>query len=329
MVTTVLNEATGCSVLLDSLADQTRTPDEIIVVDGGSTDGTLAILHAAAERDERILVIEAPGANIGQGRNLGARAAAGDVIVSTDTGCRLDSGWVEAIVRPFEDDPNIEFVAGSYRIDAHTWFEEVVGAATMRGVLEPIDPESFNPSCRSMAYTKALWERAGGLPEWTPIDDNLFNAKLRRMAVARSFASDAVVFWRPRSTLGGVYRQFRFYASTTGHTQLEAGPTRYNLRNLLLCGALLAAGFFYWPLWILLTIASLYWYVGAFHAKALRVARRMGSWPAYPTAIAIYWALLLGDTVGYVRASIGRVRRRSWYRRKVAEYLAVPASPAG
>jgi glycosyltransferase involved in cell wall biosynthesis len=46
VVATVLNEAQSLSRLLDSLAAQTRLPDEVVFCDGGSTDGTLPLLKA-------------------------------------------------------------------------------------------------------------------------------------------------------------------------------------------------------------------------------------------------------------------------------------------
>ncbi|NOX59749.1 MAG: glycosyltransferase, partial [Planctomycetes bacterium] len=183
LVTTVLNEREGCDVFLKSLAQQTRRPDEVVVVDGGSTDGTLDVIRGHARADRSIRLIEAPGCNIGQGRNLGVENASGQIIVSTDTGCRLEPQWCKELTQPFTDNADVEFVGGTYKIDAHSMLERVIGAVTMRGVLEPIDPATFNPSCRSMAYTKDLWRRSGGFPEWTPVDDNLFNIKIRRMNV--------------------------------------------------------------------------------------------------------------------------------------------------
>ncbi len=40
VIATVLNEAGSIDLLLDSLAGQTRPPDEVVIVDGGSSDGT-------------------------------------------------------------------------------------------------------------------------------------------------------------------------------------------------------------------------------------------------------------------------------------------------
>ena len=101
LIITVRNEAESLPRLLDSIAAQTRAPDEIVIVDGGSTDATLAVLRDAATRVP-LKIISQPGANISQGRNIAIRAARGDIICATDAGVRLDSCWVEELTRPFE-----------------------------------------------------------------------------------------------------------------------------------------------------------------------------------------------------------------------------------
>lgn len=60
LIATVLNGADHLEAFLGSLAAQTRAPDEIVVVDGGSTDGTASLLAEA----EGVTLIQEPGANI-------------------------------------------------------------------------------------------------------------------------------------------------------------------------------------------------------------------------------------------------------------------------
>src|SRR3712207_6085656 len=50
LIATVLNEAASLDDLLASVAAQTRPPDEVVIVDGGSTDGTWERLQAWAPR---------------------------------------------------------------------------------------------------------------------------------------------------------------------------------------------------------------------------------------------------------------------------------------
>ncbi len=322
LVMTVLNEAAGVAGVLGTLAAQTRRPDEVIVVDGGSTDGTIELISRAAERNSTIRLIKAPGVNIARGRNIGITAAGGDVIVLTDAGCRLEPRWVQRIVAPFEGDPTADFVAGVYKIDPHDLLEAVVGLATMPGALEPVDPSTFNPSCRSMAFTKRLWERAGGFPEWLyTAEDTLFDYKVRRMKVNWHFAGNAVVYWRPRATLAAVYRQFRGYALGNGHIGEGLRDTLYHLRNLAVMVGLVFGGFFHGLLWLMAVVVFGYFHVHCHHRKSRRISAKLNTWRAYPLSLLVHWLVLLAGVDGQLRALCRRHCERRRYREKLNGYL--------
>src|SRR5207247_11187865 len=69
-VSTVLDASAEIGDFLASVASQTRPPDEIVIVDGGSVDGTVQALRAAPG----VTLVEETGANIARGRNLAVRA---------------------------------------------------------------------------------------------------------------------------------------------------------------------------------------------------------------------------------------------------------------
>lgn len=328
---TVKDDPAGCALTLESLAAQTRPPDEIIVVDGGSTDGTVDLIRRYRANDPGVRLIEARGVNIARGRNIAARAAASEIIACTDSGCRAEPDWLEHLVQPLESNPETEFVAGFYRIEPHTLLEKVVGLATMRGQLDPVCPETFNPSARSMACTKAVWSRAGGWPEWIGFsEDTLFDHKVRRMDVGWHFAGDAVVNWRPRGSLRAIARQFYHYGTGRGHTRIGTGAFAYNLRNIGL--VLLAVGLCFATIWAIPALAALilYFYVWAFHDKALRIARRARRFLAYPLTFVVLWVVLASNLAGYLVGSWQRLRNRGRYQSQMEAYLATgPRCQAG
>jgi glycosyltransferase involved in cell wall biosynthesis len=322
VVITVRNDAAGCATVLETLAGQIGDGHEIIVVDGGSADGTLGVVRNVSARNPAIRFIEASGANISRGRNVGIEAARGWILVLTDCGCRPDPQWLARITQPFSEDPATEFVAGTYRIETETLLERVVGLATMRGQLEPFDARMFNPSARSMAFTRDTWRRAGGFPEWLyTAEDTLFDVKMRRMGVHWKFAGEAVVCWRPRGSIQAIAKQFYLYGRGGGHTQLSRRDNLYNLRNLgLTAGAAFAAVLQPW-LAILAIGLFTYFYVYAFHAKSARIMNAVRLKRAYVLVTIVQWTVLLSDTAGYLVGTFQRLANPKRYRGQMAQYL--------
>ena len=90
-----LNEIAYLPHLLDTLAIQTHLPDEIIVADAGSKDGTAELAHS---RGVRVVQGGVPAV----GRNLGARAAKGDLLLFLDADVLPPLDFIERVVREFE-----------------------------------------------------------------------------------------------------------------------------------------------------------------------------------------------------------------------------------
>ena len=221
VICTVLNEGESIKGLLDSLAVQTRQPDEIIFVDGGSWDNTVDILNNyAAEHRLPLRVIVEPGANISRGRNVAIGEAKGPIIASTDAGVRLDERWLEALLTPFAGDSPPAVVSGFFVPDPQSAF--VVGmGGTVLPVVTDINPATFLPSSRSIAFLKNSWQAAGCYPEWLDYcEDLIFDFKLRDEASPFAFAPDALVYFRPRTSLRAFYRQYYQYARGDGKADL-------------------------------------------------------------------------------------------------------------
>lgn len=255
VIATVKNEAHSLPQLLDSLAAQTLQPDEVVICDGGSTDGTLELLRA--EKRLPLVIIEQPGANISQGRNAAIRAASGDIIAVTDAGVWLEPGWLQELCSAFHLPPStFHIVSGFFVADPYTVFEAAMGA-TVLPQLADINPATFMPSSRSVAFTRAAWEAVGGYPEWLDYcEDLVFDMALRKRFGAFAFAPRALAHLRPRSSLKAFFKQYYHYARGDGKaglffkrhliryiTYLVAAPL------ILLAGAIASPG--WWALYLL------------------------------------------------------------------------------
>jgi glycosyltransferase involved in cell wall biosynthesis len=239
LVATVKNEERSIDAFLDSLFAQSRRPDEVILVDGGSADGTVARIQAQAEHERSIRVIEAPGANIAEGRNIAIGSARGRVIAVADAGTVLDPLWLERLVQPLLADAEVRVSSGFYEPGGTDWLERAISVVITPHISE-IDPSKFLPSSRSVAFLRDWWERVDGYPEWLRhCEDLVFDFALRDAGATFSFVPDARVTWRARKTLGGFFRQYFDYGRGDGHAHLW--PRRHAIRySAYLAGCALA-----------------------------------------------------------------------------------------
>jgi glycosyltransferase involved in cell wall biosynthesis len=266
----VRDEEETIGELLDSMLRQTRLPDEVVINDCQCVDCTMEIVERY--RDRLPLRTTAGGTNIPEGRNTAIRAARGPLIACTDAGLWLDPHWLERIVAPLEEG-EIELAAGFFQVDPRSPFEWVLGATTYYYGVEEVDPVKFLPSGRSIAFTQAAWEAVGGFPEDLPYcEDLIFSQRLLQAGYRKRFIPDAVVHFRPRSSMGAFSRQYRNYAYGDGLAGLW--PWRHALRygSYAVGLGLLLAGIYWPPLWGLFVLGSV-GYLWHFY-------RRL--WPALP-----------------------------------------------
>ncbi|MCL4459988.1 MAG: glycosyltransferase [Chloroflexi bacterium] len=266
VIMTVKNEEGTIDDMLSSLLSQTRQPEEIVIVDGGSTDRTVERVNSFIAEGAPIKLLVVPGCNISQGRNRAVEAASGEIIVSTDAGVRLAPDWLAKLLAPFEssnatilgeaDSGPIDVVSGFFKPDPRSIFEIAMGAAVLPAV-EDIDPTSFLPSSRSVAYTRAAWVKVGGYPEWLDYcEDVVFDLNLRRLGCRFHFVPDAVALFRPRSTLKDFFRQYYLYARGDGKAGLWFHRHLIRYAAYTIGCLVLLLGFWYKGWWLMLFLGA-------------------------------------------------------------------------
>jgi glycosyltransferase involved in cell wall biosynthesis len=233
LISTVKDCVEDVDAFLASLASQTRMPDEVVIVDGGSSDGTA---ERFGDADGISLIVE-PGANIARGRNVALAAAAHDVIAVTDADCVLEPSWLEELLKPMEAGADVSM--GFYEPVIDTFFDACMAAVNLPGDAAEIDESRFNPSGRSVAYRRDAIDAVGGYPEWLAIGEDMWvDLRWRERGLDMRFAPEAIVRWRLRDGPASTWRQYFRYAR--GDAQAGMHPERHAVRFATYAGLIAA-----------------------------------------------------------------------------------------
>lgn len=308
---TVRDEAGRIGDFVEGLLAQTHAPDEIVVVDGGSTDGTWEELVRLAAREPTLRVDRFPGSTIAAGRNRAIALARGPWVALTDAGTVASPDWLARLCAATGDEGTVDVVSGFYAPGGTSLFERMLATVTQPHPDE-VDPDRFLPSARSMLLRKEWWDRVGGFPEWLRhCEDLVFDLELKRRGARFAFAPDAEVRWEARPDLRGFFRQYLAYARGDGHALLwtRRHVARYGSYAAGL--ALLAAGRRSRAARLVLTAG-----VSAHLSRyARRLARRPPTGRPAELVRCASWlpaVVLVGDVAKMVGYPLGRFERWRW-----------------
>jgi glycosyltransferase involved in cell wall biosynthesis len=228
LVSTTLNEMGSLGQTIGNLEAQTRLPDEIVIVDGGSKDGTYERLQQWSNDSSLVIrVLRQPGCNVAEGRNQAIQMASYNYIASTDFGCVHEPGWLKSIITPFEEEHNLEVVGGAFTIDEKSaqTLPAKADYILSNGYKVAMD-EHYTVTSRSIAYKKEVWEQLGGYPEWLTLaaDDSTFWKQIKKHYFRYRLIPEANVKWRRHETLTGFLKE-------AGRYGLGDGESETNFRN--------------------------------------------------------------------------------------------------
>ena len=274
-VTTVFNEGKEINTFLDSLTAQTKKPDEINIVDGGSTDSTVSKIKEWKNKNRklRIKLLIRNGTTIAQGRNEAIKEATGEIIAMADAGCIIHPDWLEKITEPFTNS-RVDIVAGFYRMTGESVFQKCL--ASYLGITpQKLNPENFMPSARSMAFRKKVWEEIGGFNENLERagEDTLFNYQAKKLGFSFQMAKDALVDWKVPASWKEAIKKFYYYAKGDGQIGVWWHPSQrvstHNLKISAIYGryflvlTFLIFGFSFKILWLVLLVSFIFYLIWA------------------------------------------------------------------
>lgn len=248
-ITTILNEEKNIILLLNSILSQTKRPDEVFIVDGGSKDGTVRIVKEwrskirSEEFRNKIKIVVMSG-NRSICRNEAIRRSRSEIIVCSDSGCILEKNWIKNITFPFKN-PKVDVVAGFYKGLSQSIFEKSLIPYVLV-MPDKVNPEKFLPSARSIAFKKYIWQRIGGFSsEFSSNEDFVFARKLRKYGANIIFKKNAIVYFFPRKNIKEAFLMFfRFAAGDSESGILRSKVVLIFIRYILIVWLLIYAYYF-------------------------------------------------------------------------------------
>ena len=212
LVVPVLDEAASLAALIGSIRCQSRAPDEVVLVDGGSTDGTVALADALVAHDPRYRILEAGPATPGRGRNVGIEAATHDWIALTDAGIVLEPGWLAHLEAAALAKPAAWVAWGTYEPRVSSFLDSCASAAYVPPMVSTPAGHLRGPCVASCLLHRHAWELAGGFPDLRAAEDLVFIERLDEAGVVATWAPKAVVSWSLPASLAQTFRRFRAYS---------------------------------------------------------------------------------------------------------------------
>jgi glycosyltransferase involved in cell wall biosynthesis len=223
------NEAAHLPRLLEGIRQQTVRDVEVILVDSGSTDGTVSIAESFGAR-----IVHIPSAEFTFGRslNLGVQAATRELIVIASAHVYpVYPDWLETLLRPFADE-KVALTYGKQRGPAsakyseqqiyHQWYGEVS------------QPRQVTAFCNNAnaAIRKSLWERNPYDETLTGLEDLAWAKWAKEQGHEIAYAAEAEIIHIHNETPRGVYNRYRREAMALRRIYPEAHFNYYDFLRL-------------------------------------------------------------------------------------------------
>lgn len=328
-----LNEAAYIDACVRSVLAQDYPADkiEILVADGGSTDGTLGILQALATSDARVRVVPNPRRIQAAGMNEVIRAARGEIIVRMDVHCEYAPDYVRQCVAVLAE-TGADNVGGAQRSRSQTWFQRALCAAleSPLGVggakYRSADNEGDVDTVFLGAFRRSVFEKVGLYdPGAVTNEDAELNQRILDAGGRVYLSRSIVVHYYPRRDLRALAKQYFAYGRGRARTLCKHG-TLPSWRPLLPFSFVVGgASLLLVPRLRPLAPLAFGAYAALTAVEALRVGRREGL-RAVPIVWAIFPVMHASHGAGFAAGLFRYLREPDWP--ESAEKLEGVAPPA-
>ncbi|MEU4158194.1 glycosyltransferase family 2 protein [Actinoplanes sp. NPDC026670] len=235
----VLNEASHIETTLAMMCDQ-QVPGgfEILVIDGGSTDGSREMVEDISARDPRIRLLDNPERQIPMALNIGLRAARGGFIARMDAHTRYPAGYLATGLARLQAG-DVAWVSGaalaagdgrwSRRVSMALHTSMGVGGATFR---RP-GPEKDADTGFTGILRRSTLEDLGGWDEGWPVNEDAeLAARVRATGGRIVCLPEMAATYTPRDSLPALARQYWRYGQYRAKTS-RRHPTSMRRSHVL------------------------------------------------------------------------------------------------
>jgi succinoglycan biosynthesis protein ExoA len=318
VIVPMLNESAHVEQLASDFAGQDFAGHvEVIVADGGSTDGSVPLLLAAAERlGLTVRVLDNPAGWVSHGLNRCIQEATGDLIVRADCHSRYPSEYLRLCAEASET-TGAQNVGGRVVASGHTAMERAVACAmdspfggigwtrheSAQGPIE-VDTVTFG------AFRPEAFRLAGLFDETLRRNqDDEFNLRLRRNGGRIVLDPSIKLFYTPRGSLRAVFRQYFEYGRwkipvMRKHRRVLGIRSLAPAAFVVSLPALAVATAFWRPAVWALALEVMTYTAFALSLGLVALRRRQESVRLLPRVVAAFLAFHLGYGLGMLRGLV-------------------------
>lgn len=206
------NEEQSIAACVQSCLDQTRKPDEIVVVNNGTTDRSTEILESFGNK---IKLLNTPAlGNKSFAQELGLKHVTGDIFIATDADTKLDKDFVKYVEEDYTKYPELTAIGGYVRSVRHNWltacraFEYAVGQNLHKLAQHHLDFLFVIPGAAGAFKTKDFFDHIT-FEHDTLTEDLDFTYRLHKQGLKIYYDRRVVVFTQDPQTLHSYINQMR------------------------------------------------------------------------------------------------------------------------
>ena len=216
VIVPVYNRPDELQELLDSLEQQQRPPDEIVIVEDGSTESAKAVADSFADRLP-IRYVEKENGGQGFARNFGYEKATGDYLVVFDSDCIIPVDYFVQVEEFLKQNPVDAFGGPDSAHPDFTVIQKAISQSMtsvlttggIRGRKKHVG--EYHPRSFNMGISRRVFEETKGYKIPFMGEDLEFSTRIIKQGYRTALIPYAFVYHKRRTDLGKFYKQLKYF----------------------------------------------------------------------------------------------------------------------